>query len=99
VTDATNDRSTLNISTEISDSVRRCADGTAGSSVSAKIVGHMVNYAGVVERLGARIGSNSVPIQLPALLYRQVRYESISPLRILQPTSTTRAIQSSADYR
>lgn len=68
VTDVTIDRSTLNISTEISDGVRRCADGTAGSSVSAKIVGHVVNYAGAVERLGARIGSNSVPIQLPALL-------------------------------
>jgi len=44
VTDATIDRSALNISAKISDGVRRCADGAAGSSVSAKMVGHVVNY-------------------------------------------------------
>lgn len=43
LTDAV-DRSALNISTKISDGVRRCADCAAGSSVSAKIVGHVVNY-------------------------------------------------------
>lgn len=54
VNDATIDRSILNISMKILDGVHRCANVRAGSSVSVKIVGHVVNYAGAVKRLGAR---------------------------------------------
>lgn len=34
--------------------------GAAGSSASAKIVGHVVNYARAVKRSDARIGGNRV---------------------------------------